>query len=135
MRNYFYLLLIPIALLWACKEEPAPPVDPPVVVGKITLQSTEPVVLSDEGDSKQVVFTATLAWTAAAGQGQEWMTVNPRSGEAGEDIVLTVRAGANQDYDPRTGSITLTCGEDSKTVQVTQKQKGESSISKFKLQS
>lgn len=124
MKKPLYLLLMmPIALFWACKEnEPNPPVEPPVIVGEITLQSTDPVVLSDEGDSKQVSFGATLAWTAASADA--WLTVEPRSGVAGEALTVTVRAAANGAYDPRTSTVTLTCGEDSKTVQVTQKQKG-----------
>ena len=122
MKKYLSLLLMPIALFWACKEEPNPPVEPPVVVGEITLQSPDPIVLSDEGDSKQVAFGATLAWTAASADA--WLTVEPRSGEAGEALTVTVRAAANEAYDPRTTTLTLTCGDDSKTVQVTQKQKG-----------
>lgn len=120
MKKHLYLFLIPLALTFSCKEtEPEPTPQP--VEGKITLKDESSVVLSDEGDSKQVAFSATLRWTAASSE--NWLTVEPRSGEAG-DAVVTLRAGANADYDPRTATVTLTCDKDTKTIQVTQKQKG-----------
>ena len=99
------------------QEEPTP--EP--VVGAITLSSAESIVLSDEGASQQITFAATLEWTAESSA--EFVTVEPASGEAG-DAVVTVTVGANEDYDPRTATVTLTCGEDVKTVNLTQKQKG-----------
>ena len=99
------------------QEEPTP--EP--VVGEITLSSAEAIVLSDEGASQEIAFTATLEWTAESSA--EFVTVEPTSGEAG-DAVVTVTVGANEDYDPRTATITLTCGEDVKTINLTQKQKG-----------
>ena len=99
------------------QEEPTP--EP--VVGAISLSSTEAIVLSDEGGSQEITFAATLEWTAESSA--EFVTVEPASGEAG-DAVVTVTVGANEDYDPRTATVTLTCGEDVKTVNLTQKQKG-----------
>ena len=99
------------------QEEPTP--EP--VVGQITLSSAEAIVLSDEGASQEITFTATLEWTAESSD--EFVTVEPESGEAG-DAVVTVTVGANEDYDPRTATVTLTCGEDVKTINLTQKQKG-----------
>ena len=91
------------------------------VVGKITLSSAETIVLSDEGESKELSFEATLEWTASANE--EFVTVDPASGEAGE-ATINVTVAANEDYDPRNAIITLTCGEDTKTINLTQKQKG-----------
>ena len=99
------------------QEEPTP--EP--VVGAITLSSAESIVLSDEGASQEITFAATLEWTAESSA--EFVTVEPASGEAG-DAVVTVTVGANEDYDPRTATVTLTCGEDVKTINLTQKQKG-----------
>ena len=97
------------------QEQPAPE------VGKITLESDEELVFSDSGESHEVSFEATLDWTAAASE--DFVTVKPTSGKAGEAKV-TVTIGANESYDPRTATLTLTCGEDQKTIQITQKQKG-----------
>ena len=99
-------------------EEPA--------AGKITLTSEAPVVLSDEGGSAQIAFNATKDWTATSAEA--WLTVEPKSGKAG-DTGITVTASANDTYDEKTATVTLACGEDSKTVTVTQKQKGALLIS------
>ena len=118
MKKFLFSLLMPLALIVSC-EKPEPEPDP--VVGKITLNSENTFVFSDEGDSRQVAFSATLDWKAASSA--DWLTVEPRSGQAGETAV-TLKAGKNADYDTRSATVTLTCGEDSKTVTVTQKQKG-----------
>ena len=118
MNKYLYLFLIPLVLTFSCKE---PEPDPQPVEGKILQLTETQVVLSDEGDSKQVAFYATLAWAAVSSE--SWLTVEPRSGEAGE-VVVTLKAGANADYDARTATVTLTCDKDTKTIAVTQKQKG-----------
>ncbi len=120
MKKYLYLFLLPLVLTFSCKE-PEPEPKPQPVEGKITLKSESSVVLSDEGDSKQVAFSATLGWTAASSE--SWLTVEPRSGQKG-DAAITVSASANADYSPRSATVTLVCGEDSKTIEVTQQQKG-----------
>ena len=91
------------------------------VVGKITLQSEDSFVFSDDGESHQVAFEATLDWTASASQ--DFVTVEPKAGQAGENAI-TIRIGENPQYEPRTATVTITCGEDNKTIDLTQKQKG-----------
>ena len=118
MKKYLYLLLLPFLVLWGCKK---PEPEPEPVKGEVTLKSSDAIVLSDEGDSKQVSFSATLEWTVSASE--SWVSLAPKSGQAG-DAVITVTAGENTAYDPRTATVTIKCGEDSKTVRVTQKQKG-----------
>lgn len=118
MKKYLYLFILPLVLTFSCKE---PEPEPQPVEGKITLKSESSVVLSDDGDSKQVAFSATLGWTAASSE--SWLAVEPKSGEAG-DVAVTLKAGANTAYDARTATVTLTCDKDTKTIQVTQKQKG-----------
>ena len=122
MKKYLYLLLLPLALVWACKEKPEPePVPGTTTTGKIELKSEESVVLSDEGDIKQIAFSATLDWTASSSE--SWLTVTPGSGKAG-DVTVTVSAGVNESYDPRTANVTLTSDKATKVIKVTQKQKG-----------
>ena len=122
-RTLFYLCLAAATIVCGCKGDNPPE---PVTVPEITLTSGQTAVISDEGGSAEIAFKATAAWTAASSQA--WLTVNPQSGEAGETGV-TVTATANGEYDPRTATVTLTCGNDSKTVTVTQKQKGALLIS------
>ena len=119
MKKYLYLLLVSLGVAFAC-EKPEP--TPKPVVGKVTPKTDEPIIISDEGGSKQIAFDATLDWTATSSE--SWLTVQPASGKAGQDISITLTAGANQNYDPRTAAVTIKSGEDSKEVQVTQKQKG-----------
>ena len=137
-KIYSYILLLALATFTVgCEKEledpqdqtkpdqeqptPEPEPEPEPVVGEITLKGEASVVLSDEGGSQEVAFDATLEWTASASE--EFVTVEPASGEAGEASV-TVTVGVNESYDPRTATVTLTCGEDTKTIEVTQKQKG-----------
>lgn len=118
MKKLLYLLVMPLLAIISC-EKPEPEPDP--VVGKITLSTESELVFSDEGESQQVAFTATLDWAATSDQ--DWMTVEPKSGQAGEAAV-TLRASKNTSDEPRTAKVTLTCGEDTKTIEVTQKQAG-----------
>ena len=129
MKKLFLLsLLASAALIFAGCEKPEPEQpeepgqeQPAPEVGKITLESDEALVFSDNGESHEVSFEATLDWTAAASE--DFVTVKPTSGKAGE-ATITVTIGANESYDPRTATVTLTCGEDQKTISLTQKQKG-----------
>ena len=137
-KIYSYILLLALATFTVgCEKEledpqdqtkpdqeqptPEPEPEPEPVVGEITLKGEASVVLSDEGGSQEIAFEATLEWTAEASE--EFVTVEPASGEAGEASV-TVTVGVNESYDPRTATVTLTCGEDVKTINLTQKQKG-----------
>lgn len=136
MKKLFLLsLLASAALIFAgCdKEEPVQPEEPnqeqpapedpepDPEPGKITLKSDEALTFTDEAGSQEIKFDATLEWTASASE--SFVTVSPASGEKGEATV-TVTVAANEAYDPRTATVTLTCGEDTKTIQITQKQKG-----------
>ena len=91
------------------------------MVGKITLLSEDKFVFSDEGDSHQVAFETTLDWTASASE--SFVALEPKSGQAGEAAV-TIRIGENPEYEERTATVTITCGEDQKTINLIQKQKG-----------
>ena len=118
MKQFLYLTLAVLGLAVSCqKAEP----EPEPVVGKITLLSEDKFVFSDEGDSHQVAFETTLDWTASASE--SFVTLEPKSGQAGEAAV-TIRIGENPEYEERTATVTITCGEDQKTINLIQKQKG-----------
>ena len=123
MKKYLYLLLMPLLAIASCeKPMDEPDQEPGQTVGEITLMTDETsVVLPGNGGSEQIPFTASLDWTASADK--DFVTVEPKSGQAGESAV-TISVGENPDYEDRTGTVTITCGEDSKTIQVTQKYKG-----------
>lgn len=115
MKKHLNLLVIALLAIISCEN---PQLEHEQVVGNITLSSENKLVFSDEGESHQVAFTATLDWTAASDQ--DWLTVEPRAGQAGEAAV-TLRAAQSELDEERTATVTLTCGDDKKTIDVTQK--------------
>ena len=116
MKKCLYLLLLPLLVLASCQEP-----EPEQVAGEITLLTENVLEFSDDGESHQVAFEATLDWTASASE--DFVTLEPRSGQAGEAAV-TIKIGENPEFEPRTATVTITCGEDSETIQITQKQMG-----------
>ena len=120
MKKYLNLLVIALLAIISCENPQLEPEQDPVV-GKITLKSDAAIVLSDEGSGEQVEFTATLDWKAVSDQ--EWLTVTPKAGLAG-DASVTMSAEKNTLEESRNAIVTLTCGEDTKTIEVTQKQAG-----------
>ena len=128
MKKLLYLLVMPLLAIVSC-EKPEP--EPEPVVGKITLQSEDSYVFSDEGGSHQVEFTATLEWTATASE--NFVTVEPKSGQSGENAI-TIKMGANPNYEQRTANVTIACGEDKQTINLTQKHKGALLLTESVLQ-
>lgn len=121
-----YLLLLLAVVCAACGGDD-PTVEPepkPVQLGiQIpTTENTQPVVRTT-GGSVTLMFSATGEWTATGdSESATWLSFSPVNGGAGKHtLVMTVTA--NETYDARIGTITLTCGTDRKTVLVTQMQK------------
>lgn len=107
------------------KEEPQPgPDDKPVVVdGKITLDEDAlnvGLAFGAAEGSMTLQFSVNKEWTAASSE--SWATVTPESGAAG-DVTVTVAVTANEGYDARTATLTLTCDKDVQRVAITQMQK------------
>ena len=70
-----------------------------------------------------MTFTTTSDWTASVdGAASGWLSVSPASGEAGTHTLSLVTT-ANDSYDERNASVTITSGSVKKTITVTQKQK------------
>ena len=49
---------------------------------------------------------------------ENFVTVEPKSGQAG-DNAITVKIGENPNYEQRTATVTITCGEDKQTISLT----------------
>ncbi len=79
--------------------------------GKITL-TTDKLEFTVDGDAKTVGVTSDKNWTA--GKDADWIGVF----EAEKEIIVTV--GKNDKVESRSGSITITTDDDSKTVTVSQ---------------
>ena len=124
-RNMFVLPVLGL-LLMLCqgcsedKEENPPAPESP----SITVESEEDIPVFDTaGGTLALTFTTTSDWTASVdGAASGWLSVSPASGEAGTHTLSLVTT-ANDSYDERNASVTITSGSVKKTITVTQKQK------------
>lgn len=124
-RNLFVLPVLGL-LLMLCqgcsedKEENPPAPESP----SITVESEEDIPVFDTaGGTLALTFTTTSDWTASVdGAASGWLSVSPASGEAGTHTLSLVTT-ANDSYDERNASVTITSESVKKTLTVTQKQK------------
>ncbi len=92
-------------------------------------------VLSQVGGTVSISFTAKTDWVASTvnNRSESWLTVSPSSGTKGENkIILT--ASVNESYDERNATIVLKCGDDSKSIVLTQKQKNALTVTSSKFE-
>lgn len=79
--------------------------------------SESSVVLSGESGSRVITVTANYDWTIT--NPAEWLSVTPLKGEKGE-TQISISAEANETASSRETTLTLTCGESSSQVKVSQ---------------
>ena len=74
-----------------------------------------------QAQTSTVKFTATASWSADVNdtRSSSWLSVQPTSGGAG-DVTMTVTAQPNTGTDSRTASVSIKCGNNTKTFSVTQ---------------
>ena len=74
----------------------------------------------NKGGSQTVSIVANKVWSVSSNQ--SWCKVSPSSGDGSEDsnITISVSCDANDSYDERTCNITVSCGELTKTIAVSQ---------------
>lgn len=126
MKQNLFVLPVLGLLLMLCqgcsedKEENPPAPESP----SITVESEEDIPVFDTaGGTLALTFTTTSDWTASVdGAASGWLSVSPASGEAGTHMLSLVTT-ANDSYDERNASVTITSGSVKKTITVTQKQK------------
>ncbi|MBO4465175.1 MAG: BACON domain-containing protein [Bacteroidales bacterium] len=89
--------------LWSCTPD-----EKPVVPGiDITGESTFNVPAADV-PTISITFTSTVSWTAEASD--EWVTIAPKKGDAGE-ATIKVNVDDNKLADPRSLKVTVTAAE------------------------
>lgn len=127
LKNIFMCGLLVFA--FSCKPEtPETPgnqetPETPVVEGKVNLGQDVPatgLAVGSAAGTATFTFSATKAWTASVSG--NWLGIRPESGEAGDNISVTVTVQANETGDGRTANITVTCEKSTATVPVTQLQ-------------
>lgn len=113
MKKLIYLAASAIALagLWACN-----PTDE-IVPGIDFKGDTEITVPAADVETISIAFTATVDWTAEADD--EWVTISPKSGKAG-DATVKVNVDDNELGESRSLKITITADKVVKEVTITQ---------------
>ena len=140
MKKILLLLCYVAFMFAACSgddvipEVPETPNPDPVI--PLTIPSTENLSpsFSPDGGTSKVSFTANVSWSAkVVEQGATWCTVSPASGGAGSHT-LTISTVANDTPDSRTATVQLTAGTETKTINITQKQKDALTVTSNKFE-
>lgn len=94
-------------------------------VPEISVLTTEFPSISDAGGTMEISITANAAWSVSVSE--DWLSISPASGEAGEQVSITLTAEPNETPDRRSATVTVSCsnskGEASEEFVVYQKQK------------
>ena len=104
--------MLAVAAAVACKQ------DEPVETPKLDVDKEAVAVAAVAGEASFNV-TSNQSWVASADQ--DWVSVNPASGDASEKAVaVKVTAEDNETTEARIATVTVKAGELTKTVKVTQ---------------
>ena len=96
------------------------PENPQVEAGHITAD-LDALLFGDSAETLTVSITATKAWSASCDG--DWVSFTPASGEAGS-FTIDVSVTANEEYEPRSATLTFVCDKDKARVVIGQVQKG-----------
>ena len=116
MKYYFIGLVMVALLMTGCSEEEA---------DSITLSTTGTTELySVTNQSADIKFKTTGSWKAKSAA--NWLTVSPKSGEAGNHVITVATTATNRTGSSRVSNVTIESGGTQKTISV--KQRGEYAI-------
>lgn len=123
-KNWIHVLLFIIAPLFItnCSSEHPTFLTP---VPECETFFSKGVNFTSDGGSQSIMFSTNRDWTVTKSSNANdisWCTVSPLSGKGG-DVKFTISAAASNIYDDRNVTLTLTAGEISKSIIVSQKQK------------
>lgn len=118
-------------------DEPTPPTPPtPSEKQELTLTGdcTRGLTYTSEGGEQEITFTSTHSWTASISSNTaSWCKLGSTSGQAGS-IRIPVTISANETYDERNSTVTISSGSLRRTVVVTQKQRDALLVSSSKVE-
>ena len=107
MKKLFFLLLLVPFLFLACEKTE----DPVLSISQETME------VSADGNSTTITLFANNPWTVSA---PDWCTVSPKGGDGGQEVQVKVTVKENDTYADRSGTVTFTSGELTKTFSVSQ---------------
>jgi hypothetical protein len=96
------------------RQQPAPP--PTLTLSPSSNWSLGPFAVNGKNE-RRITVTSDRNWTASSSD-EHWLTVSPTSGSSGGSFTIT--ATANTSVNSREGTITVTAGNASRTIRVTQ---------------
>ena len=99
-------------------SEPTP-TPTPTPTPEPELKVSEPGQFGAKGGQQTITITATEAWTLSKSDGSDWLNVKTTSGKAGTTQV-DLEAAENTLTQPRTAAITVSSGELTKVVELSQ---------------
>ena len=113
-----YWMLLCFALLTAgCSED--------ANESGVTLKTVETTELySVVNQSSEIKFEAKSSWKASCSA--KWLTVSPKSGEAGQNVITIATTETNRTKNTRSAQLTIESGGGSKSVTI--KQRGEYAV-------
>ena len=112
------LLACALPALTGCQEKPEPAPEPESQV-KIVLEGSDSVELPANGGYKTIRFTVNHDWTAKADA--SWIHLSQTSGTASEEPAsVNIGSVGNSGAEPRSGNVTITAGDKTQVVKVTQ---------------
>ena len=109
-------LLTAVLLIVGCSEDESE---------SITLSTTGTTELySVTNQSADIKFTASSSWKASSAA--KWLTVSPKSGDAGSQVITVATTATNRTGSSRVSNVTIESGGTKKTISV--KQRGEYAV-------
>ncbi|MBO4720253.1 MAG: hypothetical protein J5658_10310 [Prevotella sp.] len=109
-------LLTAVLLIVGCSEDETE---------SITLSTTGTTELySVTNQSADIKFTASSSWKASSAA--KWLTVSPKSGDAGSQVITVATTATNRTGSSRVSNVTIESGGTKKTISV--KQRGEYAV-------
>lgn len=113
-KIFLFVTLAVAALAISCQQKE---VVPDAIT--VTSQATEEVTV--EGGVVTINFTSNVAWEAKSSQ--QWVTLSPAKGDAGEKLTIKASVLKNETTDGRSAEVTITGGTASAKVTINQGQK------------
>ena len=96
-------------------------------VPEISVLTTAFPSIADEGGTLKVTISSNVDWTLSIPEAASWLSADAVSGAAGDEIIITFTAEANDTPDRRTATVTVSAenkkGSDSEEFTVSQQQK------------